>query len=220
MSEKKVDPEAALHRRQLDRVDELVRNVHAVLRYNVYMAKVMYSICHIAAIVSWASGVSIVGTTWSGTALGQWLTTLLGCLSAVYPLLKYIDLEGKRGEYQRMVKFCSSLKDRLEDTAERMRGILESGFDAEDERKKWAEFVVFINATKRLLEAFELGVEDVQKDLHAFHELETKLQKDAAGFPLQAARAFEEDNSPVRKRPVKSKSTDGQGSPSASDKAQ
>lgn len=199
MSDKK-DPEAQLHARQLQRVDDLIVSVKNILKHNLYMAKALWWLCASIALVSGMSGAGIATTKFSGTQLTDWVSGLLGVLAFIYPLLKCIDLEGKRGKYQQMVKFCSTLKDRLEETADRMRTIIDDNFSSDDEKQKWAEFVVFINATKRVVELFEIGVDDIQKELNAFHNLEMKLQRDAANFPLPVPNLDENSPPQVRQR--------------------
>lgn len=193
-SEKSTDKQAALHISQLTRVETLITTVQDHCRHNIYMTKVLWWVCHLVALCSWASGISLAGTSIAKTELADWITPILGIVSAIYPLTKYINLEAARIKYQNMARFSSNLTTRLEDTANRMRGILEIGFDSAREQKRWAEFVVFIEATKKLMEALELGVDNVQTELTRFHEMEAALQTDAAGFPFPAAGAITEAN--------------------------
>ena len=199
-----VDVDLALHKHQLEKVNGLITKVAANLAVSVSKATILWYACHFFALVSAVSGVSIVGTSISGTKLGEWVTTLLGFLAALYSLLKYVNLEERRAEHQSSVKFYNNLKDRLEEVSDRMQGILDhGGVIGDQEREKWAEFVVFINATKKIIQALDIGIEDIQNDLKAFHEAESRLQRDAAGFPLPASPALErgEDGSLMRRTP-------------------
>ena len=187
---KPVDADAALHRTQLIRVGNLLDKVNVTYKQSVYVAKSLWWACHLAALIGWASGLSIAGVFASGSQVGQIAGSFLGGLAMIYPLLKYVNLEDKRKSAQDMVKFCSNLKDRLEDVKSQMEGILGDGFDSSTEQNKWAEFMIFVGATKKFVEALDLGVDNVQKDFKEFESLELKLQRDAAGMPHLAAPAY------------------------------
>lgn len=180
-----------LRKNQLARVEALISIVREHRRHNIYMSKVLWWVCHIVALMSWASGFSLAGTSIAKTQLADWIAPVLAILSSIYPLLKYANLETARIKYQNMARFASNLNDRLEDTADRMRVILIDGFSSANEQVKWAEFVMFVSATKKLMEALELGVDNVQTDLKRFHEMESALQVDAVGFPLPSSSSLQ-----------------------------
>jgi hypothetical protein len=178
-----------LHQTQINRAKELIVTVKTNQRYAVYMSKVFWYFCHVSALIGWASGFSIAGTAISNTEIGKWLTVLLSLLTAIYPLSKYLDLEGRRTRFNHLSLYCKDLVIKLEDSVSLMEGIVKDGFDPSTEGKRWDEMITFITLTSTMMEKLEIGSDDFQKSLADFGHSAQKPKSQRAMLLLGARKS-------------------------------
>lgn len=172
----KGDPKINLRNTQLKRAEEVVITFKDDLAYNTSMSKALWYLCHFFAFVGWGSGMSIAGTSIGNNRMPDFVIALLGCLTALYPFTKYLDLEGKRTRSNNLVMFCNKLITKLDDTLSTMRDLRDAmNLDYNDQMEvDWTDLIDFVNKAKESISKIEIGVEDIQTVMSDYSKVEQK----------------------------------------------
>src|SRR6185503_19828885 len=84
----KKDVDAVLHKSQIKRARALVEQAQQAKDHAMSMARFFWYVCHLFALMGWASGLGITGTALVNTKMGDWVVPLLGLMAAIYPFSK------------------------------------------------------------------------------------------------------------------------------------
>lgn len=168
------------HIAQIRRAKELLTKTVNARNTASRMSILLWYLCNFFAVCGFLAGASITTSNLTHTPVDIYLNTLLGLIVTVYPISRYLDLEGKRHRFNSLSLFCTDLEIQLNESCtimeDAMKNLNSAAFDVEKHNGIFEKMMKFINETSKNIEKLSIGAEEFQQVLKNYQSLENNLK--------------------------------------------